>query len=160
MIVILDNIRSLHNVGSVFRTADAAGAAKLYLTGITAAPIDRYGRARPQISKVSLGAETYLPWEKITIPSAKFIGELKKQGYKIWALEQGRTAIPYLKMKARKSDFSKIALVLGNEVKGVSRKLLALSDKILEIPMHGKKESLNVAVAFGIVVFHLRNFRP
>jgi 23S rRNA (guanosine2251-2'-O)-methyltransferase len=152
MIAILHNIRSLHNIGSIFRTADAAGIEKLYLTGITSAPVDRFGKKRIQITKVSLGAETYIPWEKVeSLPS--LITKLHKKGYRVIALEQSRASVPYTNVKAQR----KLALIMGNEVKGLSASLLKRADGIIEIPMRGEKESLNVAVAFGVVVFALQN---
>jgi len=168
MIVILYNIRSLHNVGSIFRTADAAGVEKIYLCGITPAPIDEFGKPRSQLTKVSLGAEKYVKWEKIgstNSPQAaqatlRLLKSLKKQGYKIFAIEQNKKSIPYYKVKIsgnRLRSRPRAALVLGNEIKGLPSSILKRADKILEIPMYGKKESLNVAVAFGIVVFHLEN---
>ncbi len=153
MIVILHNIRSLYNVGSIFRTADAAGVEKIYLCGITPTPIDIFGKSRPQLIKVSLGAERYVKWEKIKSTS-KLIDRLKKDKYKIFTIEQSKKSIPYYKLKTKNSK-QKTALVLGNEIKGLSQSILKRADKILEIPMRGKKESLNVSVAFGIVVFHL-----
>jgi tRNA G18 (ribose-2'-O)-methylase SpoU len=161
MIAILANIRSLHNVGSIFRTADAAGIEKLYLAGITPAPTDQFGHLRPQLAKVSLGAEKTVAWEKCGSVT-KLIDKLKNLpaggGYKIWAVEQAPRSIPYFEVPPREIsevEPRKIALVIGNEVRGLSPALLKKCDKILEIPMRGKKESLNVAVAFGIVVFHL-----
>ncbi len=153
MVAILANVRSMFNVGSIFRTADAAGMEKLYLAGITPAPVDRFGGIRPQFAKVSLGAENTVPWEKIST-AAKAIDRLKKSGYKIWAVEQSRQSTPYYRVNI-KNPASKIALLVGNEVTGVSPALLRKCDRILEIPMRGSKESLNVAVAFGIVVFGL-----
>ncbi|KKR89129.1 MAG: tRNA/rRNA methyltransferase [Candidatus Wolfebacteria bacterium GW2011_GWA2_42_10] len=162
MTVILHNLRSLHNVGSIFRTADAAGIEKIYLCGITPKPIDELGKPRPQLAKVSLGAEKYVKWEKCG-QTARLIDKLKKQKYKIFAVEQNKKSIPYYRIHypiRRSSDRivkkKKIVLVLGNEIKGLPQSILKRADKILEIPMKGKKESLNVAVAFGIVVFHLR----
>ena len=152
MVVILQNIRSLHNVGSIFRTADAAGIEKLYLCGITPEPTDRFGRPRPQLTKVSLGAEKAVAWEKCASTS-KLIDRLKKDGYKIFTIEQSKKSIPYYKTAITRD--SKVALVLGNEIKGLSQSILKKCDKILEIPMRGRKESLNVAVAFGIIVFRL-----
>lgn len=154
MVVLLHNLRSLHNVGSIFRTADAAGVKKIYLCGITPAPIDRFGRKRTQLTKVSLGAENYVKWESAKSTPA-VIKKLKKQGLKIFAIEQSPKSIPYFKIKISKPDSGKIALIIGNEVKGLPQSVLKRTDKILEIPMKGKKESLNVAVAFGIVVFSL-----
>jgi len=153
MIVILHNIRSLQNVGSIFRTADAAGAEKIYLCGITPKPIDELGRQRDQLTKVSLGAEKYIPWEHIKSTSS-LIRRLKKDKYKVFAIEQSKNSIPYNKSNA-KGQMSKVVLVVGNEVKGLPKSILNKADKILEIPMFGKKESLNVAVAFGVVVFEL-----
>ena len=157
MIVILHNIRSLYNVGSIFRTADAAGIEKIYLCGITPAPVDQFGKYRPQLTKVSLGAEKYVAWEKFG-STTKLIDKLKGDGYKIFAVEQSKKSIPYYRIR-RSSDtiVNKIVLVLGNEIKGLPQAILKRSDKILEIPMKGKKESLNVAVAFGVVAFHLAN---
>lgn len=153
MIAILQNVRSLHNVGSIFRTADAAGVAKLYLCGITPAPVDRFGKIRPQVAKVALGAETSVPWEKVA-STARLIDQLKKDRYQIFAIEQSKKSVPYFRLKTMSSK-QKIALIVGNEVKGLPKPILKKSDTILEIPMHGKKESLNVAVAFGIVVFSI-----
>ena len=153
MVAILANIRSLHNVGSIFRTADAAVIEKLYLAGITPTPPDQFGHLRPQLTKVSLGAEKTVAWEK-TASVAKTIDKLKKDGYKIWAVEQSKKSTPYYRLKIENSKL-KIALLVGNEITGLSGALLKKCDRILEIPMRGKKESLNVAVAFGIVVYGL-----
>lgn len=164
MLVILQNIRSLHNVGSIFRTADAAGIEKLYLCGITPTPLDRFGKIEPKLAKVSLGAEKAVAWEKVISASA-LIGRLKKEGYQIWAVEQARGSVPYYRKVILRGVYpdrsvgaqndKKIILVFGNEVRGLSPAILRKCDKILEIPMRGEKESLNVAVAFGIVTFHL-----
>ncbi|MDP3901510.1 MAG: TrmH family RNA methyltransferase [bacterium] len=151
--VILHNIRSLHNVGSIFRTADAAAVEKIYLSGITPAPVDRFGGDRQQMTKVSLGAEKTMNWEKIKSIS-KLLDRLKKDGYKIFAIEQDKNSISYHKLSAtHRTD--KIVLILGNEVGGITKTILKKCDKILEIPMRGSKESLNVAVSFGIVIFSI-----
>lgn len=155
MIVILYNIRSLHNVGSIFRTADAVGVEKIYLCGITPSPFDRFGKLRPQLAKVSLGAEKFVAWEKASSAS-RVIVQLKKDGYKIFAVEQSKIAFPYYKFNLRPSQGLKLALVLGNEVRGLPPAILKKADKILEIPMLGKKESLNVSVAFGVIAYFLR----
>lgn len=175
MIAILYNIRSSHNVGSIFRTADAAGVEKIYLCGITPAPKDKYGFDRPRLTKVSLGAEKYVPWEKTgnsTSPqkTLELIRKLKREGYKIYAVEQSKKSIPYNKLKVKgKKLKEKIVLVVGSEIKGISPSILKTADKIIEIPMRGAmvrqahhprhtgrgKESLNVAVAFGIIVFEI-----
>ena len=156
MIVILHNIRSLHNVGSIFRTADAVGIKKIYLCGITPAPVDKFGRLRQQLTKVSLGAENFVEWEKVKAVS-KLIDKLKKQKYKIFAIEQSKKSVPYYNLQLKNLKTKKLCLVLGNEIKGLPLSILKKADKILEIPMHGKKESLNVAVAFGIIAFYFAN---
>ena len=142
-------------MGSIFRTADAAGIEKIYLCGITPAPVDTFGKLRPQLAKVSLGAEKTVGWER-TKSTTKVLDELKKNGYKILAVEQGRRATPYHKLKVKNLKLKTVALVLGNEVKGLPASVLNRADKILEIPMAGRKESLNVAVAFGIVAYGIK----
>lgn len=154
MITILHNIRSLYNVGSIFRTADAAGVEKIYLCGITPAPIDQFGKYRLPLTKVSLGAEKYVAWKKIG-STTKLIDTLKGEGYKIFSIEQSKKSIPYFKLSKSYILNSKFCLILGNEIKGLPLAILKRSDKILEIPMKGRKESLNVAVAFGIIAFQL-----
>lgn len=146
--IICDNIRSAHNVGSIFRTADAAGVAKIILSGMTPAPIDRFGRAQKNIQKTALGAEKNIPWEKIK-NAASLLDKLKQQGFFIVALEQQKGSVNYRKFNPK----FPMALVLGSEVGGVTKFLLKKSDKIIEIPMVGKKESLNVAVALGVAIF-------
>lgn len=144
----LHNIRSCHNVGSIFRTADAAGVAKIYLCGETAAPIDRFGRARKDIAKVALGAEKSVEWEYVK-DIHEVISKLKKEKFTILALEQDETSTDYKKAKLGLQNL----LIVGNEVKGIEKDILQKCDQILEIPMKGEKESLNVAVATGIVLF-------
>jgi tRNA G18 (ribose-2'-O)-methylase SpoU len=164
MLVILNNIRSLHNVGSIFRTADGAGVVKLYLCGFTPAPVDVFGMNRAEIAKVALGAENSMPWEKVASASA-LIKKLKKQGYKILGVEQAKNSISYSALPKSYiqsssaeggSSGGKFCLVFGAEVGGLPRSVLKLCDRILEIPMHGKKESLNVSVAAGIVMYEMR----
>ncbi|MBI5732508.1 TrmH family RNA methyltransferase [Candidatus Jorgensenbacteria bacterium] len=150
IVALLHNIRSIHNVGSIFRTADGAGVKKLYLGGITPAPVDRLGKSRPQLTKVSLGAENYVAWERV-VSTTRIIDKLKKDGFHIIAVEQDKKSIPYGDFKS--SKFNKAALVMGNEVRGLPKSILRRADTILEIPMYGHKESLNVSVAFGIVVY-------
>ncbi|MFH0712294.1 MAG: TrmH family RNA methyltransferase [Candidatus Jorgensenbacteria bacterium] len=149
--VVLHNIRSVHNVGSIFRTADAAGVKKVYLCGITPTPLDKFGRLRKDFIKVSLGAEKSVAWEK-TGSTSRILEKLKKEGYGIFAVEQARNSVPYHKLRTKNR---KLVLVLGNEVNGLPPSILTRADKVLEIPMRGKKESLNVAVAFGIAVYGL-----
>ncbi|MDO8664197.1 MAG: RNA methyltransferase [Candidatus Liptonbacteria bacterium] len=150
-VAVLDNIRSLHNVGSIFRTADGAGIKKIYLCGITPAPVDSLGGHRQQLIKTSLGAEKSVEWKKVS-SSVKLLKKLKEDGYKILAVEQSQKSIPYFKFSSKSP---KLCLVIGNEVNGLSPSVLKIADKILEIPMHGKKESLNVSVALGIVAYHV-----
>lgn len=152
IIAVLDNIRSAHNVGSIFRTADAFGISEIYLCGTTPAPVDKFGREREDIAKVALGAERSVKWKYFS-SSLRAVGALKKKGMKIFSIEQNENSEDIGKLK--KSREENIALVFGNEVNGVSPKIIAASDKIFEIPMFGKKESLNVSVAFGIAAYSL-----
>jgi tRNA G18 (ribose-2'-O)-methylase SpoU len=147
--LILHNIRSVYNVGSIFRTADAAGIEKIFLTGYTPAPTDRFGRERSDFSKVSLGAEKTVAREQIKNVYGA-IKKLKEEGYTIAAIEQAPNSTSLFDFKATDK---KLALVLGNEVRGLSKAILAKCDVVLEIPMRGKKESLNVSVAAGIAMF-------
>ncbi len=151
MVGILHNVRSLHNVGSMFRSADAAGMSKLYLCGLTPTPLDEFGELRPQMTKVSLGAEQTVPWEKCT-QITRVITRLKKEGYRIVAVEIARGATPYYKFTPPRNR--KTALIVGHETQGLPKNVLRLADEIVCIPMFGKKESLNVSVAFGIVAMH------
>ncbi len=155
MVVILDNIRSLHNVGSIFRTADGVGVEKLYLCGVTPAPKDRFGEVQPQLSKVSLGAEKTVAWEKV-MSTSRLVTSLKKQGFKIIALEQARDSVPCYSLQTTNYSLDRVALVLGAEVEGIAPAILKKCDTIIEIPMLGVKESLNVSVAFGIAAYGLR----
>lgn len=148
--VIAHNIRSLLNVGSVFRTADAFGVSKIYLTGYTGTPNNPVHRAK--IAKTALGAENFVPWEQYRSASG-LIKKLKAEGVKIVALENNTKAVNIKKFKPK----FPLALLLGEEVKGVAKPLLKLCDQTVEIPMVGKKESLNVSVAFGIAAFAIKN---
>ncbi|GIW66567.1 MAG: rRNA methyltransferase [Candidatus Parcubacteria bacterium] len=143
---ILHNIRSSYNVGSIFRTADAVGIDKLYLTGYTPTPAKN-----KKIEKTALGAEKYVAW-KYYRNIGYLLKKLKREGFQIAALEQSEKSIPYYQFKTK----FPLALIVGNEVRGLSKKILSSADYIIEIPMFGKKESLNVAVAFGIVVYYLK----
>lgn len=154
MVVVLHNVRSMHNVGSIFRTADAVGCDKIYLGGITPGPLDRFGRPNLKLLKVSLGAENYVAFERFN-STAKLIDKLKKEGYLILAIEQSKKSIPLNEFSLKKVRAGEYVLVLGDEVKGLSPAILKRADAIIEIPMRGKKESLNVGVAFGIVAFFL-----
>lgn len=155
MITILHNVRSQHNVGSIFRTSDAAGVEKLYLCGITPAPIDKYGRPNSKMLKVSLGAENSVGWESIK-STTHLIDRLKKQNFTIIAVELAPTAVPYFAIKLSKKQAAKTAIIMGGEVKGLSPAILKRADAIAQIPMHGTKESLNVSVAYGIIAYYLQ----
>lgn len=144
-VIILENIRSLHNVGSILRTADGAGWDKVYLTGYTGCPPDR------RIEKVSLGAEEFLDWEHDPDP-AHCVETLKKAGFNVLALEQTSQSVNLLEYQ---NTNEKLALVLGNEVEGVTPELLTLCDQHVEIPMHGQKGSLNVSIAAGVAMYQL-----
>ena len=147
--LILHNIRSAHNVGSVFRTADGAGVDKIYITGITPRPIDRFGREDAKIAKVALGAEKTLEWESRDID--ELLSELRDSGVQLVALEQDARSTPYTAFMPEK----KCALLLGTEVGGIEKDLLQRMDAIIEIPMKGSKDSLNVSVATGIALFEM-----
>ena len=151
-VLILQDIRREHNVGSIFRTADAVGVSKIYLTGYTPAPLDRFGREAGTIAKTALGAEKNISWESKKSPNALLL-KLKKQGFQIVAIEQSEKSVDYKKVKGGK----KLAFLLGNEVLGISPSLLRRADVIAEIPMRGKKESLNVSVSAGIALFRILN---
>jgi tRNA G18 (ribose-2'-O)-methylase SpoU len=153
VIVILDNIRSTFNVGSIFRTADGLGVDKIVLCGTTPAPVDRFGRDRKDIAKVSLGAEKSVLW-KHEADVLKTVKKLKKDGYQIIVVEQSEKSMDYKKVKLNKA---KIAFVMGAEVEGVNPQILKLADIIAEIPMLGQKESLNVSVSFGVALFRILN---
>lgn len=149
-ILILPDIRSAINVGAIFRTADAVGIDQIYLVGCTPRPSDQYGRIQKDIKKTALGAETWVKWEykEKIIP---LINKLKKEGYEIVALEQSEKSIDYRKYKKPQ----KMAFLLGPEVNGLDKKILSICDVIVEIPMQGKKESLNVSVACGVALFRI-----
>ena len=150
--LVLHNIRSVQNVGAIFRTADAAGVEKIYLVGYTPAPLDRFGRPRADFTKTSLGAEKYVSWEKIISP-AKLLQKLNREKVGIVCLEQAKGAVDYKKYKPKQS----LALWVGNEVEGISKTILQKADNILFIPMRGRKESLNVSTAVGIALFRILN---
>jgi tRNA G18 (ribose-2'-O)-methylase SpoU len=147
--VIAHNIRSAFNVGSIFRTADAVGINKIYLCGYTPTPPDQ------KIKKVALGADDLVPFESFK-SATSLIKRLKKQGVKIIALENNlEEGIDYRKFKPQ----FPLALVLGNEVNGLSKTILKLADQIIYLPMVGQKESLNVSVAFGVASYHIAHSR-
>ncbi|MDB9944444.1 RNA methyltransferase [bacterium] len=149
--VVLENIRSAHNVGSVFRTADGAGADKVFLTGYTPSPKDRFGRIQKEIKKTSLGASESVSWEQVE-DIQQLLKRLKSESVEIIAVEQTDKAIPHQDFIQKKDT----AYIFGNEVDGVSEATLAEADVVLEIPMHGTKESLNVSVSVGVVLFSIQ----
>jgi len=152
IVLILPDIRSAHNVGSIFRTADAAGVSRVYLCGHSPLPIDRFERVQKEIAKTALGAEKTIAWEYVADPK-DVIRKISKDGFQIISLEQSDRSKHYRSIEIK----SKCALVVGNEVEGISKDVLDMSDEIIEIPMSGKKESLNVAVSFGIALFGMLN---
>jgi 23S rRNA (guanosine2251-2'-O)-methyltransferase len=149
-VLVVPDIRSALNVGAIFRTADAVGVSKIYLTGWTPRPTDQFGRIQKDIAKSALGAETWIPWEykKMLTP---LLRSLKKQGFTLVALEQDKKAVDYRTVK----KMPKMAIILGPEVTGLDAKILKECDVIAHIPMHGRKESLNVSVACGIALFEM-----
>ena len=149
-ILILHNIRSVENVGAMFRAADAAGISKIYLTGYTPAPLDRFGRKRKDLAKSALGAEDFVSWEsKRSLPA--LMRSLRREKYLLIAIEQDKNSIDYKKVRLK----NKNVFILGAEVTGIPKNILKKSDIIAEIPMRGKKESLNVSVTLGIAIFRM-----
>ena len=148
--LILHNIRSVYNVGAIFRTAEAVGVKKVFLTGYTSTPLDRFGNFRKDMEKTALGSQKEIPWKKYK-NIKELINKLKKEKIKVIALEQGEFSLDYKNFVLNKST----ALLVGNEVRGVSSKILLKMDKVIEIPMMGKKESLNVSVACGVALFRI-----
>ncbi len=146
IIIILDNIRSLNNIGSVFRTADAFLVQKIYLCGITATPPHK------DIRKTALGATDSIDWE-YRENTLELIEELKSSGVKTIAVEQAENAVMLNKFGTKENET--LALVFGNEVKGVSQEVVSASDVVLEIPQFGTKHSLNISVSTGVVVWDI-----
>ncbi len=144
---LLDNIRSIYNVGSMFRTADGAGIRHLRLAGITPTP------AHPRVAKTALGAEQSVPWS-YTPNGLEAAVALKERGYRLWALEGGPRAEPLF--TATGLDGPPIVLVVGNELAGVDPAVLAECERVFYLPMQGEKGSLNVVVAFGIAAYFVR----
>lgn len=147
-ILIINDIRSVTNVGAMFRTADAVGINKIYLTGYTPTPLDRFGRVRKDMAKSALGAENFIPWEfkKNILPLLK---KLKEEKYIVIGIEQDKKSVHYKKVKLQ----NKNVFIVGAEVTGIPKNILKKCDVIAEIPMKGEKESLNVSVACGIALF-------
>ena len=142
--VVLENIRSLYNVGSVFRTSDGAFIEKLYLSGYTGFP------PRKEIDKTALGSVDSVPWERIP-NTFEIIYRLRDLGYQIVSLEQTEGSVRY-----NTADYRfPLCLVVGNEVSGVTKEIISKSDLTIDIPMYGIKHSLNAAVAYGIAIYHI-----
>ncbi|KKQ80320.1 MAG: tRNA/rRNA methyltransferase [Candidatus Moranbacteria bacterium GW2011_GWD2_38_7] len=154
--LILHDIRSAYNVGAIFRTADGSGVDKIYLTGYTPSPAEENKvyktRADKMIEKTALGAEKSVVWEK-SEDLELLLEKLKAENFSIVALEKNEDAVDISKYE---KNFP-IALILGNEVEGVSPEILSKCDAVVSIPMRGKKESLNVSVAAGIAMYELLN---
>lgn len=148
--LLLHNVRSTHNVGSLFRTADAMGVSAVVLCGITPAPTDRFGREVKDIAKVALGAEKTILWSQVEHPLEE-IQSHKQKGFCVVALEQHEGSVSLESLNIKKD----ILLIVGNEITGLPAEVLASADYIAEIPMRGTKESLNVSVAGGIALYVL-----
>ncbi len=146
IIVVLDNIRSLNNVGSVFRTSDAFLIEKIYLCGITATPPNK------EIHKTALGATESVAWEYVE-DTLTLVEKLKDEGVKVFAIEQADNSTKLDKLSVTKAD--KYAIVFGNEVKGVQQEVVTASHNCIEIPQLGTKHSLNISVSCGVVLWDL-----
>ncbi len=147
--VLLLNIRSVLNVGAIFRTAEGAGVSKIFLSGYTPTPLDRFGRTRRDFAKASLGAEKSIEWQYVKSTSHLF-KKLKEKSVSVVCVEQSDKSLDYKKFKPR----FPVLFVFGNETEGIPKNLLSKADRVVEIPMFGQKESLNVSVAAGIILFH------
>lgn len=145
IVVVLDDVRSLNNIGSMFRTADAFLIEKIYLCGITATP------PSPEIHKTALGAEDSVEWEYIT-DTVSLVDRLKSEGYTVCAIEQVNGSVNMLDFAVDKEK--KYAVILGNEVKGVNQEVVDKVDYCIELPQYGTKHSLNVSITAGIVMWH------
>jgi len=145
--ILLDNLRSLYNVGAIFRTADGAGVQQLHLGGITATPHN------PKLAKTALGAVKHIPWQ-YHLNGLDTAVALQKQGYRLWALEDTPMAEPLFESELV-PDGRPVLLIIGNENIGIDPAILEICEKTLALPMLGVKDSLNVSVAFGIALYHL-----
>ncbi len=158
--ILLPDIRSAYNVGSIFRSADCFGIEKIYLSGTTPTPIDRFGRsvsgAQKEISKTALGAEKDIPWEYIADINI-LLKKIKKDKFTIVSIEQDKKSVSlesFQKIK-KQEKIENLLVIFGNEVEGLDKNILKKSDYIVEIPMKGKKESLNVSVCAGLIMYVL-----
>ena len=151
-IAILDNLRSVYNVGSIFRTANAVGIEKIYLCGTTPTPVDKKGERRKDFAKVALGAEDTVAWE-YSESTFECVKKVQSEGFYTLALEQDKHSVDYKKVDVIGKE--NVAFIIGNEVDGITRDVIDTSDTTVEIPMLGTKESLNVTIAFGIAVYRI-----
>lgn len=150
----LVDVRSAHNVGAMFRTADGAGIAKLYLAGYTPSPRDEFGRLRADIAKTALGSTEDVAWEVCPDAPAR-IRELKDEGAQIVALE----CVPQSTDYRRLSLGERVVFIVGNEIEGLSSEIIKMVDVVAHIPLRGKKESLNVATAFAVAAYRFTDER-
>ncbi|HXK37749.1 MAG TPA: TrmH family RNA methyltransferase [Candidatus Paceibacterota bacterium] len=148
--VLLHNIRSAHNVGSMFRTGDAIGVTRFLLSGFTPTPLDRFKRPVKEIAKTALGAELSIPWEQGD-SALDFVAQAKASGFTVVGVEQDVRAVDYKTYVPK----AKTLIVMGEEVNGIEEALRNVCDVFIELPMKGDKESLNVSVAFGITMYRL-----
>lgn len=148
-VLVINDVRSNYNVGAMFRTADGAGVSKIYLSGFTPTPKDRFGRVVGEIHKTALGAEAVVPYEYAT-NIIDLILDLKKQGFTVVSVEQATNSVSLYDFQVPE----KVAYIMGSETEGLPQDVLMASDLILELPMLGEKESLNVSVTAGIVLYH------
>jgi 23S rRNA (guanosine2251-2'-O)-methyltransferase len=151
-VAVLDNLRSVYNVGSIFRTANAVGIEKIYLCGTTPTPLDNKRRKRNDFAKVALGAEESIAWE-YTASTKDCLEKLREENVYIIAIEQDDASVDYKNIFLEGRD--SVAFVIGPEVIGMDKETLSLCDVVAEIPMQGSKESLNVTIAFGIAVYRI-----
>lgn len=148
LVVVLDNVRSLNNIGSIFRTSDAFLVEKIMLCGITACP------PSPEIHKTALGAEDSVEWQYFA-DTAGCVGALQREGYTVCALEQVKGSIPLQDFEVNPD--ARYALIAGHEVNGVSQQVVDMADKCIEIPQCGTKHSLNVSVSAALGIWHFFN---
>jgi len=148
--LVLHNIRSAENVGAIFRTVDAVGVEKIYLTGYTPRPIDKYHRPVQKIAKTALGAEGTVAWVGDKDIN-NILKDFKKNDINVVAVEQADNSVDYKNFKLS----GPTAFIFGNEVLGLNKKLLVKCDQVVEIPMRGQKESLNVSVSVGVILFRV-----
>lgn len=156
MQVVLSDIRSIQNVATIFRSADGIGVSKIWLCGLTPGPLDKYGIVIPKFKRISLDAEETVKWAQ-SCDVADVISSLKEEGRFVIGVETGDRAIEYTDIEMDEF-FENVVLVMGSETDGLSDEVMDLCDEILEIPMQGDKVSLNVAVAFSIAGFVVRDF--